>query len=83
MKDHTFHYVYILQSLTGGHFYTGITTDLETRLQSHNTASDPSTEKYRPWGIKTYTAFTNKTQALKFEKYLKSQSGRAFAKKRL
>jgi predicted GIY-YIG superfamily endonuclease len=28
-------YVYILQSLTGEHFYTGITDDLDARLSKH------------------------------------------------
>jgi hypothetical protein len=36
-----------------------------------------------PWTIKTYAAFSNEQQAFAFEKYLKSPSGRAFAKKRL
>ena len=33
--------------------------------------------------MKTYVAFSDETQAFAFEKYLKSGSGRAFAKKRL
>ena len=32
---------------------------------------------------KTYVAFSDAAQAIAFEKYLKSASGRAFAKKRL
>ncbi|MFZ0110018.1 MAG: GIY-YIG nuclease family protein, partial [Pseudolabrys sp.] len=39
--------------------------------------------KYRPWHIKTYVAFRDARQAFNFEQYLKSSSGRAFAKKRL
>jgi len=41
------------------------------------------TSKYRPWQLKTYVAFSNEERAVAFEKYLKSGSGRAFAKKRL
>ena len=37
----------------------------------------------RPWRLKTYIAFSDEAQAIAFEKYLKSGSGRAFAKKRL
>jgi putative endonuclease len=33
--------------------------------------------------MKTYVCFSNDAQAAAFEKYLKSASGRAFAKKRL
>jgi hypothetical protein len=36
-----------------------------------------------PGQLKTYVAFSDRAQALAFEKYLKSGSGRVFAKKRL
>jgi hypothetical protein len=39
--------------------------------------------QYAPWRLKTYIAFSDAQRALVFEKYLKSASGRAFAKKRL
>jgi len=35
------------------------------------------------WRLKTYVAFSDEKQAIALEKYLKSGSGRAFAKKRL
>jgi predicted GIY-YIG superfamily endonuclease len=76
-------YVYILQSLSGENFYTGITDDLDARLSKHNAGAVTHTSKFRPWRIKTYLAFTDETQAIAFEKYLKSGSGRAFAKARL
>ena len=43
----------------------------------------PKARRYRPGRIKTAMAFTDREQALAFERYLKSPSGRAFAKKRL
>jgi len=77
-------YVYILQSEQDGeHFYTGITGDLKARLSKHNSGSVTHTAKYRPWRIKTYVAFADEARAFAFEKYLKSGSGRAFAKARL
>jgi putative endonuclease len=77
-------YVYILQSVTDGkHFYTGITDDLKARLSMHNSGVVTHTSKYRPWRIKTYIAFADEERAVAFEKYLKSGSGRAFAKARL
>lgn len=76
-------YVYILESLTGEHFYTGITDDLDARLAKHNSGAVTHTAKYRPWKIKTYVAFSNEARAIDFERYLKSGSGRAFAKARL
>jgi hypothetical protein len=49
----------------------------------HNSSDVSHTSKYEPWTIKTYIAFSDERQAVAFEKYLKSPSGRAFAKKRL
>lgn len=79
-----FFYVYILCSESAqSHFYTGFTENLELRLKHHNSGGDQHTAKHRPWRIKTAIAFTDREQALAFERYLKSPSGRAFAKKRL
>ncbi|MEA1948427.1 MAG: GIY-YIG nuclease family protein, partial [Thermodesulfobacteriota bacterium] len=36
------------------------------------------TAKYKPWELVTYTAFSERSKALSFEKYLKSHSGKAF-----
>jgi len=77
-------YVYILRSvLNPERYYIGITEDLRARLQRHNAGSVAHTSKYVPWTVKTYIAFRDKERAFAFEKYLKSPSGRAFAKKRL
>ena len=77
-------YIYILQSVDSpDHFYTGITQDVEERLKRHNGKEVPHTAKFAPWRVKTYIAFSDEAQALAFEKYLKTASGRAFAKKRL
>jgi putative endonuclease len=79
-----FFYVYILQSESeAGHFYVGLTEDLHARLKKHNAGEVPHTAKLCPWRIKTAIAFTNRERASKFERYLKTASGRAFAKKRL
>ena len=77
-------YVYILQSAAlPGRYYVGITRDLRARLRKHNAGEVAHTSKYGPWAIKTYIAFSDEKQAFAFEAYLKSASGRAFAKKRL
>jgi predicted GIY-YIG superfamily endonuclease len=47
----------------------------------HNNGEVPHTSKNKPWKIQTAISFNDKTKALAFEKYLKSHSGRAFAKK--
>lgn len=77
-------YVYILRSVAAAeHYYVGMTADLRRRLQKHNAGEARHTSKFAPWAVKTYSAFSDEVQARAFEKYLKSPSGRAFAKKRL
>ena len=77
-------YVYILHSIDHPqHYYVGVTADLRSRLRKHNAGEVSHTSKFFPWKIKTYVAFSDEKQAFEFERYLKSPSGRAFAKKRL
>ncbi|HEV2161219.1 MAG TPA: GIY-YIG nuclease family protein [Stellaceae bacterium] len=77
-------YVYLLQSTTEpDRHYTGITIDLRARLAKHDAGVVSHTSKYTPWRLNTYVAFTDAERAFAFEKYLKSSSGRAFARKRL
>ncbi len=84
MEKPVFYYVYIIQSVVATkRFYTGYTENLENRLKDHNSGKDPYTAKYKSWRIKTAIAFTDRNKAVEFERYLKSPSGRAFAKKRL
>ncbi len=78
-----FHYVYILVSEGDeSRHYTGLTRDLESRLNAHNYGQVAHTAKYRPWRLETVVAFRSRVKAAAFEKYLKTHSGRAFAKKR-
>lgn len=77
-------YVYIIRSTDfPDQEYTGATADLKQRLLDHNAGKSTHTSKFVPWELVCYTAFPDKYKALEFEKYLKSHSGRAFAKKRL
>ena len=76
------HYVYILQStVEPERFYIGLTTDLKRRFEEHNSEKSIHTRKYVPWALVTYLAFTDAAKAQRFERYLKSGSGRSFAKK--
>ena len=79
-----FHYVYILESeKVSGRFYTGLTDDLADRLRRQNAGDVPHTAKFAPWRVKTAIAFRDRSRAAAFERYLKTSSGRAFARKRL
>ncbi|MDA0348571.1 MAG: GIY-YIG nuclease family protein [Verrucomicrobia bacterium] len=77
-------YVYRLESIVDpNQHYTGFTTNLKIRFKAHNKGSNKSTAPFRPWKLVFYAAFEEKKSALDFERYLKSGSGKAFARKRL
>ena len=76
------HYVYVLQSeAEPERFYVGSSNDTSRRLEEHNAGKSVHTNKYRPWRLITSIGFADHAKALRFETYLKSGSGRAFAKK--
>jgi putative endonuclease len=76
------HYVYLLKSEKYPHQqYIGLTTNLRKRFREHNDARSAHTSKFCPWILVAYFAFANRSHAVAFEKYLKSGSGRAFAKR--
>lgn len=75
-------YVYILQSdANPERFYVGQTTDPERRLDEHNSGKSTHTNKFRPWKLTVCVGFPDCGKAARFERYLKSGSGRAFATK--
>ena len=81
--DGSFWYVYMLQSVEHPeHYYVGMTEDLAERLKVHDSGNVHHTSKLAPWRIETAVAFRSKDKAVAFDRYLKSHSGRAFAKKR-
>ena len=78
------HYVYLLVSArSSNRRYVGITTDLKRRLAEHNSGKSPHTARFVPWRLVTYVAFSDEQRAAHFERYLKSGSGHAFAKRHL
>jgi len=78
------YYVYVIRSLSASEqIYTGATDDLKQRISDHNTGKSRHTSKHIPWELEFYVGFPEKLRAYEFEKYLKSHSGRGFAKKRL
>ena len=80
----TMYYVYIIRSVKfSKQFYTGFSSDIVQRLDDHNKGKNVHTNKFKPWRIIYYCAFTDKKKALDFEEYLKTASGIAFRNKRL
>ncbi|MBI2984682.1 MAG: GIY-YIG nuclease family protein [Candidatus Kerfeldbacteria bacterium] len=77
------YYVYIIQSQKDHSFYKGFSSDLKKQLAKHNSKGQKYSSAKVPFRLVWYCAFLEKKDALAFEKYLKSGSGFAFAKKRL
>lgn len=75
-------FVYVLKNTDPvARYYTGVTTEVHARLEAHNRGACPHTARYRPWVLHVVIEFADEANALAFEKYLKSGSGRAFAKR--
>jgi len=75
-------FVYLLKSVgPKPHFYVGCTADVQARLADHNAGRSPHTARHRPWELHVTIALPDEQRAIDFERYLKSGSGRAFAKR--
>jgi putative endonuclease len=71
--------VYALYSPGHNKIYIGYTSNLELRLNQHNSTSDKGfTIKYRPWIVIHSESFATKKSAMDREKQLKSAAGRKF-----
>lgn len=74
--------VYVLKSEgERPRFYVGLTSNMAGRLDDHNAGHCPHTTRHRPWQIHVVIHFPDEKRAIRFERYLKSGSGRAFAKR--
>ncbi len=74
--------VYVLRSGSDPlRHYVGITNDVSARLEWHNHGPAGHTRSHRPWSVVVSIEFLSEQDAIRFEKYLKSGSGRAFAKR--
>ena len=75
-------YVYFLE-LANSDIYVGSTNDLKRRFASHAQGQVISTRRFLPAKLKSYIGVETEPIARQLERYFKSGSGRAFAKKRL
>lgn len=76
-------FVYIIRSDSTGARYYGLTGEMTTRLAAHNAGLNKSTARDRPWKLVTLVQFSDEATASRFERYVKSGSGRAFAREHL
>jgi len=68
-------YTYILKSIKDGRRYIGYTSNIATRLRFHNNGLNPSTKNRRPLELICFKSFATKSEAQKYERYLKSLKG--------
>ena len=74
--------VYVLKSATcEERHYIGLTSDVPARLADHNAGRCAHTARHRPWHLHVSIQLPDEQRAIAFERYLKSGSGRAFAKR--
>ena len=74
-------FVYIIRSIEHpSRRYIGVTADVTRRLAAHNAGLHRSTANWRPWTLDICIEFCTERLASRFEQYLKSGSGHAFAK---
>ncbi|MGO8916417.1 MAG: GIY-YIG nuclease family protein [Stellaceae bacterium] len=74
-------YVYFL-ALGNGDIYVGSTNDLKRRFRAHELGQVTSTRPFLPVTLKSYIGVETEMNARQLERYFKSGSGKAFAKKR-
>ena len=65
-------YTYILKSLKDEKRYVGYTNDIKIRLKFHNGGLNLSTKNRRPLKLLCFKTFSNKQDAIRYERYLKN-----------
>ena len=71
------HIVYILRSLRQKKLYIGYTTNLERRIEEHNTGKSAATKPYAPWEMIFYETYNNSVDAKRREQYFKTSKGKS------
>lgn len=71
-----------MRNLVTSRYYIGYSPDLKNRLKKHQVGQVKSTKSNLNYKLEWYCAFKTRSQALDFERYLKTGSGIAFMKKR-
>jgi putative endonuclease len=68
--------VYVLKSLSSDKHYVGYTSDLEKRIQDHNSGLSKYTSRHCPWKLIYKEEYSTRSEAMKREKFFKSYEGR-------
>jgi len=76
------YYTYVLFNKVTNRYYVGFTPDLRKRLKKHYSGKILPTKSNLNYRLVCFVGFVNRSEALDFEKYLKTGSGVAFMNKR-
>jgi putative endonuclease len=72
--------VYVLRSITADKLYVGFTENLSRRVAEHNAGKSKFTSGYLPWQVFYKEEVSDRTEARRREKYLKTAAGKKFLK---
>ena len=72
------YFVYVLQSLTTRKRYIGYTADLVKRVSEHNSGLSIYTKNRGPWKVVHIEKFSDRVEAIRRERFLKSGKGREY-----
>ncbi len=75
-------YTYILKSCICNKHYYGHTSNLNKRLEEHNSGLSRFTKAYAPWELIYTEEFDTRTEAMKREKFFKSYDGYKWLKEK-
>lgn len=76
------YHVYILFSLNNNDIYIGSTENISKRIDLHNQGKVKSTKGYRPWKLLEYKKFKTRSEAVRYEKFLKNHQQKELLKKK-
>ncbi|MCD6410750.1 GIY-YIG nuclease family protein [bacterium] len=74
------YYVYIFQSQKDKKLYIGFTSNLKKRIRKHRAGEVTSTKTRRPLRLIFYKSFLAEQDALRRERYFKTQKGKVSLK---
>ena len=78
------YYTYVIYSKTYNKIYIGYTSDLNNRIEGHNSQNNKGwTRSFQPWEIVHFEEFITKSEAMIREKELKSYKGREFIRNQI
>ena len=76
------YYIYVLKSDRNDDIYIGSTANLKKRIILHNQGKVKSTKAYHPWKLLEYYERSSRSEAMKYEKFLKTGQQKEIIRKR-